>query len=205
MWARIDDENRCAEIVTDDPEGRFHPSITWVPVPAALGGWADSSYVRGAEGTAVPPSLDAIKAQAKARLAARRWTAETAGALLPDGTRVPTRDRDKTLLAGARDKALEEVEEAIAAALAAGDSAEDGRAAGLARMHTLDVGGRPLTATNEMFIAMARAIGAHVQATFDRWGVVWHAIDAAETWQEVVSVYAAEIDRGWPGDPPTSA
>ncbi|WP_207436454.1 hypothetical protein, partial [Sabulibacter ruber] len=84
-----------------------------------------------------------IKDQAKALLVARRWKEETAGALLPGGGRVPSQDRDKTMLGGAREKALEEVEEAIAAALAAGRTAEEGRAEGLATTHTLDMGGVP--------------------------------------------------------------
>ncbi len=203
MWAR-NDQGVCAEFTSADPTDRYHPDMVWVGVPTALQPWADSTYVINDDGEVQPSSLDYIKEQAKARLAARRWQEETRGAALPGG-RVPTGDRDKTLLAGARDKALEEIEAAIAAAVADGGAAEDGRAAGLAITHTLDMGGVPLTATNGQFIAMARAIGGHVQACFDRWGEVWRLLDAAEAWPDVVAVYAAEIDRirnneesGWP-------
>ena len=198
MWARVDEDGRCAEFTTEDPTGRYHPDLIWVELPEALQAWADGSYILNDDGEVAPPSLDYIKAQAKARLAERRWQEETRGAALPDGGRVPTGDRDKTLLAGARAKALDEIEEAVAAAVAAGGTAEDGRAAGLAITHTLDIGGTPLTASNGQFIAMARAIADHVQACFDRWGEIWRLLDAAETWEDVVAVYAAEIDAGWP-------
>ncbi|WP_029009404.1 DUF4376 domain-containing protein [Azospirillum halopraeferens] len=199
MWARIDDTGRCAEVTDADPAGRFHPSLRWEPVPDALRDWVDHRYVAVEGGGVAPPSPAYIRTQALERLTERRWRAETGGLTMPDGARLLTRDRDKMLLNGARDKALEEIDETVAASLANGGTAEDGRATGLALVHTVDLGGRPLTATNAQFIAMARAIGTHVQSCFDRWGEIWHAIDAAETWQDTVAVYATEIDRGWPG------
>ncbi|WP_207458667.1 hypothetical protein [Azospirillum sp. SYSU D00513] len=198
MWARIQD-GACAEFTTTDPAGRFHPDVLWAEVPQSLRPWVDTNYLCGEAGTITPPSLAYIKDQAKALLVARRWKEETAGALLPGGGRVPSQDRDKTMLGGAREKALEEVEEAIAAALAAGRTAEEGRAEGLAITHTLDMGGVPFSATNGQFILMARAQANHVQGCFDRWGDIWRALDAAPTWEDVVTVYAAEIDKGWPG------
>lgn len=48
-WARLEN-NTVVEIITFDPDGRFHPSLFWLPCePEVKPGW---QYV---EGTMVPP------------------------------------------------------------------------------------------------------------------------------------------------------
>lgn len=33
MWVRLDDNNKVAEIQSEDPHGRTHPAITWIVAP----------------------------------------------------------------------------------------------------------------------------------------------------------------------------
>lgn len=80
MWAREQD-GLCAEFISFEPTGKFHPDIRWVEVPEALRPWADHSYVI-ADGAVVPPSLDHLLAQMAGRLAARRWQQQTRGVVI---------------------------------------------------------------------------------------------------------------------------
>jgi len=176
MWSRIDDENRCAEFVMDDPEGRFHPSITWVPVPDALRGWADHSYVAGEDGSLAPPTLDHLRQQAKSRIAARRYAAETGGLTLPDGTGLRTDRESQAMIGNAVALAQLEPDAPVAFKAASGW----------------------VTLTGAQMQAVGRAVGAHVRACFAREQAIGELIDLADTVDEVLATYDAEKDEGWP-------
>lgn len=203
MWTRVEN-GRCVEFISFNPEGIYPAELIWLEVPQRLRAFVDHNYLID-NGIIIPPSRGYILSQAHSLLAKRRWREETSGTALPEGRRVPTGDRDKNLLTGARFKTLEEVEAQIAATVSGGGTIEEGRAAGLAITHTLDAGGQPVTATNAEFLAMSKAFADHVQACFDRWGVIWRKLDEAATWQEVVAVYAEEIDQGWPEQAATAS
>lgn len=91
-YVRINDDNRCAEFIDFEPEGRFHPSIRWLPIPEVLEGLINHDYIANGD-TLEPPSLDYLRAQLKSALAAHRWQVETGGVALPDGSRILT-DRE---------------------------------------------------------------------------------------------------------------
>jgi hypothetical protein len=91
-YVRINDDNRCAEFIDFEPQGRFHPSIRWIHVPEHLEGLINHDYI--ANGDAIePPSLDYLRDQLKDALAAHRFKIETGGVELPDGSRILT-DRE---------------------------------------------------------------------------------------------------------------
>lgn len=91
-YARIDINDQCAEFINFEPEGRFHPSIRWLPVPEALKPWFNHDYIANGD-TIEPPSLDYLREQLKGALAGIRFTRETGGVVLPDGSTVLT-DRE---------------------------------------------------------------------------------------------------------------
>ncbi len=91
-YVRIDDANQCAEIISFEPHGRFHPSIRWLKVPENLEGLINHDYIANGE-SLEPPSLDYLRDQLKSALAAHRFDIETGGVTLPDGSRILT-DRE---------------------------------------------------------------------------------------------------------------
>lgn len=92
-FARIDDfTGLCNEFIDFDPAGKFHPLIKWLPVPEHLEAYADTNYKEG-NGAVVPPSLEYLREQVKARLAQARLDKEVGGIDLPDGTKIHT-DRE---------------------------------------------------------------------------------------------------------------
>lgn len=54
MWARLDDNGHPAELIKEDPAGRFHPSLLFVPVPGELGEYIDGQYTWAEGGFAEP-------------------------------------------------------------------------------------------------------------------------------------------------------
>lgn len=44
MYARIDDESLVAELITNNPEGHYHPSLQWVEVPEWLEPYIDNQF-----------------------------------------------------------------------------------------------------------------------------------------------------------------
>lgn len=44
MWARLDDLDYVAEVVTEDPTGRFHPDLRFVPVPTGWEPYIDGNF-----------------------------------------------------------------------------------------------------------------------------------------------------------------
>lgn len=92
-FARIDDfTGLCNEFIDFDPAGKFHPLIKWLPVPEHLEAYADTNY-KEEDGAVVPPSLEYLREQVKAKLAEARFAKEVGGIDLPDGTKIHT-DRE---------------------------------------------------------------------------------------------------------------
>lgn len=177
MWARIDDTGRCAEFTATDPAERFHPSLRWEPVAVAIQDWADSAYVALVGGGVAPPATDYIRDQAKSRVAARRYTAEIGGVTLPNGVVLRTDRESQAMIGNAVALAQLEPEAPVAFKAVSGW----------------------VTLTGAQMQAIGRAVGAHVRACFAREQAIGALIDVAETWQEVVAVYQAQVDAGWPG------
>ena len=199
-WARIA-SNSVAEIINVDPVNKFHPSIQWLPIPEVLNVFIINNAAQVplavVDDAITISDLTAFKQSLRNRLKAKRYEEEIKGRSI-NGMVIPTDDRSKILLHGARTKAEDEIRETIAAAIAAGKTEEEGRAEGLAITHTLDVNDTPVRGTNAQFIALARAIGNHTQDCFDRWGDIWELIEASDTWEEALATFQAEINTGWP-------
>lgn len=80
-YARINDDGRVAELLDEDPAGRFHPDVVFVEIPDALGGLVTLDYIV-ADDTIQPPSLDYLRRQLEQRLADIRFRVETGGLTL---------------------------------------------------------------------------------------------------------------------------
>lgn len=66
MYARIDEENRVAEIIRENPEGRYHPALVWVEVPEWLEPHIDTQFWYDGEALN-PPSEDYILQKVQTR------------------------------------------------------------------------------------------------------------------------------------------
>lgn len=176
LWARIDDAGRTVEFTREDPTGRYHPDVVWLAVPPELEEWVDHDYV-AVDGVVAPPSLDHIRDQAKARVAARRYRAETGGVTLPDGTVLRTDRESQSMVGNAVALAQQEPEALVEFKAASG---------------WVTLGGAEMQ-------AIGRAVGAHVRACFSRERAIGDLIDAAASPEEVVAIYAEQAEAGWPG------
>ncbi|HYD66997.1 DUF4376 domain-containing protein [Azospirillum sp.] len=176
LWARIDEYGRAAEFITFDPSNAFHPDTIWVQVPDLYREWVDTEYIQAEGGSLAPPSLDHLKQQAKARVAARRFMAETGGLTLPDGTGLRTDRESQAMIGNAVALAQLEPDAPVAFKAASGW----------------------VTLTGAQMQAVGRAVGAHVRACFAREQAIGALIDAADTVDEVLATYDAEKDEGWP-------
>ena len=182
MWARIDN-GLAVEFTSEDPSDRFHPDLTWVAVPPSLHSWADTTYVADTEDGLRPPSLDTIKAQARARVAARRYREQGRGVTVGD-RRFHTDQEARANLTGA-------------VVLAREVEARDGPGSYGAKWKTLD-GFIILDLLG--LVTVGLHAGAFVQACYDREDAIGVLLDAATDWAAVVAVHDAEIDTGWPAD-----
>jgi hypothetical protein len=180
MWARIDN-GFAVEFTSEDPSDRFHPDLVWVVVPQALHDWADTAYVADEEDGLRPPSLDTIKAQARARVAARRYQEQGRGVAV-GGMRFHTDQEARANLTGA-------------VVLAREVEARNGPGSYAAKWKTLD-GFTDLDLPG--LVTVGLQAGAFVQACYDREDAIGLLLDAAADWTSVVAVYDAEIDTGWP-------
>ena len=63
-WAIINNENKVQEILQQDPEGRYHPSLKIIEIPLYLIPFVDSQYTLTEEGL-IPPSFDYLGNQMK--------------------------------------------------------------------------------------------------------------------------------------------
>ncbi|MFL1515319.1 DUF4376 domain-containing protein [Pseudomonas prosekii] len=150
-----------AEVTDIDPQDRFHPSLIWVPCPHHVVSGMD--YVNGT--FTLPPKAPIDHA---AQIAARRYQQETAG-ITVDGVRVAT-DRDsQSMITAAALSAL--IDPTYACSWKALNGVFELSAAQL--------------------IGQAKAVRAHVQASFDRECELLAAL--------ALGTYTADwLDQGWP-------
>lgn len=99
MFARVQ-ENTCVEFINFDPVGCFHPNIKWVPVPSHLQPWATPGYIVDANDVAHPGSLDQLRTQVEAAVAAERFKRETSGITL-SGSKINTDRASQSMISGA--------------------------------------------------------------------------------------------------------
>lgn len=116
------------------------------------------------------PTLDELKAQKKAEIAAARYAAETAGTTV-NGIMIDTGRDSQALITGA----------ALAAMLDENYSLNWKTASGFIHLSAPEI------------IAVAQAVRAHVQSCFDREGELVALVDAAETPEDL-----DEIIISWP-------
>ena len=116
------------------------------------------------------PTLDELKAQKKAAIAAARYDAETAGTTV-NGITIDTGRDSQALITGA----------ALAAMLDEGYALNWKTDAGFIHLSAPEI------------IAVAQAVRAHVQACFDREAELCALVDAAETPEDL-----DEIIISWP-------
>lgn len=76
MWAR--NNSGLLELTNIDPAGRWADGGEWLPVPESVVQYLTAEW-RIEGGEFLPPSLDYLKAQVKATIAARRYAFETRG------------------------------------------------------------------------------------------------------------------------------
>lgn len=105
MYARIDEETSVAELITDNPTGRYHPAIQWVEVPEWLEPFIDNQFWYDGEALN-PPAEDYMLHKAKtqqralftevfARLEQRAQRPQsTVVAALMDAATIPEPDAD---------------------------------------------------------------------------------------------------------------
>lgn len=111
------------------------------------------------------PTLDELKAQKKAEIAAARYEAETAGTTV-NGVLIDTGRDSQALITGA----------ALAAMLDDGYSLNWKTSAGFIHLTAPEI------------IAVAQAVRAHVQTCFDREGELVALVDAAQTAEELDAI-----------------
>lgn len=177
-YARITEDGQCAEFIKFEPQGRFHPSIRWLPVPEALKRWVSHDYI-AVNDEIQPPSLDYLREQMKTELATIRFVRETAGVTLPDGSKVLT-DR-----------------ESQAQVNSAYTTLRDGM------VDTADFKGANgwVTVTLAEITPIAKAVAKHVQPCFTaERRVSEQQIDAAETLDALLAIdleaaFAAALDE----------
>lgn len=166
-YARIDGGEVVELISTDGNIAEmFHSDLKWITVPDGVAvevGWV---YV---DGKLSPPTQAALSAaELQARIAARRYQAETAGTIV-NGMALPT-DRDsQALVTGA----------ALAAWMDQNYTCQWKTADGFVALAA------------QQIIALASAMRAHVQACFDREAALLDALTAGTYTDE-------QLDQGWP-------
>lgn len=157
MYARIDNEGRCVELINDDPIGRYHPNVKWVQVDDSLHPWITEDYIASGD-KLEPPSLDYLRDQLKSALAAHRFEIETGGVELPDGSRILTDRESQAQLTSAFQTLTQPFVEEI-----------EWKAAG-----------GWVTVTEAELRPIAQAVAQHVQGCFKAERQVSEQIDAAE-------------------------
>lgn len=183
QWVRIDASGHAvlADLTSVDPAGRYHPSLQFVPVPAALAADPVALSVPltlAADGVTLQVADPAVYAAAqKAAMQAAADQARSAGTTV-NGVAVATDPTSLTLIAGAHALAQSGVQTSFA--------------------WQGETGWTTLTAAQ--VIALAQAVGVFVQGVFTRLQTVQAAIDAAlaastDPQAQVAAVRAAAV---WP-------
>lgn len=157
-YARITDDNKCAEFINFEPQGRFHPSIRWLPVPDTLDRWVSHDYI-AVDDEIQPPSLDHLRGQLKAELATIRFAEEIAGVTLPDGSKVRTDRESQAQLSSAYQSLTQPFVDSI-----------DWKS-----------GSGWITVTQTELEPIARAVAQHVQRCFSAERRVAERIESSET------------------------
>lgn len=178
MHARIVD-GACVEFIQHNPEGLYHPSIRWAPVPAFLERFAVLGYIEQ-ERAAAPPSLDFLREQVKALATSQRKQIEAAGITLADGSRILTakedQDRIDTALANMERYAIKSLDFKAASGF--------------------------VTLGYDQLKAIGAAVVAHVQGCFTAEMKHHAAIDAL---QDAEAVASYDYSSGWPTGKAASA
>lgn len=143
---------------------------TWTPPPkydpaTEIPQWVGDKW-RIVVLSSLKPTLEELKAQKLAELAATRWSAEAGGLTLPDGTVIKTDRESQALLTGAALKAMQDPE--YSCWWKSGDD-----------WVRLDA---------SAILAIADAVRTHVQACFDRERQLYAMVEAAQTASEVQSI-----------------
>lgn len=190
-WARNVD-GRVQEVVAFDPAG-MPQELRWEAVPDFLVGWVDHSYICPDGGGVAPPSLDYLVDQLLAKVAARGESEAARGVVMPDGYRVDTSERGRTLLLGAYLRAAQLAQSTPQA---------------LIRWKL----SRRVFESASVSTVMRRGAAAidHVQHCIDREFTITQAILAAPdvvtaiaAYDAAIEAYGATGDTGWPGAAPT--
>ena len=127
------------------------------------------------EPPAPTPTLDGVQAVLREAATAKRWDVETGGLTLPNGARVLTRIEDQNRISNAVTNALR---------------------LGLASVSFKSADGKFFTTPIADLVAIADAVGMHVQACFDAERVHYDAIAALGS---VAAAQAYDVATGWPG------
>lgn len=181
-WTRIQN-GRSVELTDIDPSGRFHPDILWLEVPPELETLVFEQSVGDVGGALGVVDLQLFKESLKLKVQDRRWVQSLRG-VEHDGHRFQTDAEARGNIVSSLK--LAELYEAVfgAGAYNAKWQAMDG---------FVDL-------TLPALTAVGMAVGAYVQACFDRQSELWGLIDAAETWQEALAVFTVGAEQGWPGE-----
>lgn len=179
MWARIDDDDFVVELVAENPEGRYHPSLRFVPVPEGWESYVWNDFWWDGESLREPEPgtlLRRAKAELKQAVTDKRWQVETGGLTLPPelgGARVLTATEDQnriaTAIQGMRDAGMSEVDFKAAS--------------GWVKLNL------------EQLVGISNAIAGHVQACFSAERAHHEAVDALTSFEDV-SGY--DFNQGWP-------
>jgi hypothetical protein len=188
MWARVNTSGKLVEFVTFDPDGKFHPDIRWVRVPDHLARWVNQSWTADAKNNVHPPSLDALRRQARPKVAAKRWQVETQ-------TPIPvTLGSGASIDILANDRTTSKVDQTLR--LAEDYEAQNGDGTWQVTWKAADASFHTITLAD--LRAAWQALGAHVAAAFGREADINAKLDAAGTVDGIVQVIADELDTGWP-------
>lgn len=170
MWARSNNPS-LLEITNIDPAGRWADGSEWLPVPESIRQYLTAEW-RIEAGEFLPPSLDYLKAQVKAAIAARRYAFEVRGVEV-NGVRYTTDRESCAALSGAYSSLTSGLLSSVSWKTATGEWVE-------------------LTA--ETITPVARAVAEHVQSAFVLEQTHGAVIDDMTTVAELVSYNPAD---GW--------
>ena len=120
------------------------------------------------------PTLEDLKSSLRAAATAKRWEVETGGLTLPNGARVLTRIEDQNRISNAVTNALR---------------------LGLTSVSFKSADGEFFTTPIADLVAIADAVGLHVQACFDAERAHYEAIAALGT---LADAQAYDVAAGWP-------
>lgn len=186
MWCRVD-EGRLVEVTDTDPDGRYHPALRWVEIPAVWAGWlatAPGAWGWSESGGVECNDMGFLRQAMGRTLAARRYRAEVAGIeiALTEGRPEPVTLRVDT----ERDARPNLLGAAVGAML---DPA--------ATAAWKDANGQFVTVTAPEILILAAAALRHVGSCYGREAEIRTAIDAAEDLPALLAA-ADQIDQGWP-------